>query len=83
MIAKTHDRPVWFKSLITLEVAFQFPFFFAAVYAFQKRSSYTESERGRDGGEGWMDGWMEGGREEGRDGGSERGREREVARIHA
>ena len=35
-----HGRPVWFKSLITLEVALQFPFFFAAVYAFQKRSPY-------------------------------------------
>jgi len=67
-----HGRPVWFKSLITLEVALQFPFFFAAVYAFQKRSPYTERERerereremeGKEGGrEGGREGWMEGGR---------------------
>mmetsp|Transcript_104170 Transcript_104170/g.167887 ORF Transcript_104170/g.167887 Transcript_104170/m.167887 type:complete len:171 (+) Transcript_104170:85-597(+) len=33
-------RPVWFKSLIALEVAFQFPFFFVAVYAFHKRKNW-------------------------------------------
>merc|ERR1719329_1115993 len=44
-VAQTQDhlmmtRPIWFKSLISLEVAFQFPFFFVAMYAFKKRKNW-------------------------------------------
>lgn len=32
------SRPVWFKALVGLEVAFELPFFFAALYALRTRS---------------------------------------------